>query len=81
MFAEIPGLQAFGSVASVEAAYFRETGKQLLLSEQHMIDCAWDAGNTGCMGGFQPLAFNWMADVLQLATEEVGTLLLCVMDL
>ncbi len=63
--------QAFGSVASVEAAYYRETGNQLLLSEQHFIDCAWDAGNTGCLGGFQPLAFNWMADVLELATEEV----------
>ncbi|EIE25566.1 cysteine proteinase [Coccomyxa subellipsoidea C-169] len=61
---------AFGSVASVEAAYYRETGNQLLLSEQHFIDCAWDAGNTGCLGGFQPLAFNWMADVLELATEE-----------
>ncbi|CAL8460756.1 g287 [Coccomyxa elongata] len=61
---------AFGSVASMETAYYRETGKQLLLSEQHFIDCAWDAGNTGCLGGFQPLAFNWMADVLELATEE-----------
>lgn len=55
----------------MEAAYYRETGNQLLLSEQHFIDCAWDAGNTGCLGGFQPLAFNWMADVLELATEEV----------
>ncbi len=63
--------QAFGSVASIEAAYFRETGKQLLLSEQHLIDCAWDYGNTGCLGGFQPLAFNYMSDVLEIATEEV----------
>lgn len=55
----------------MEAAYYRETGKQLLLSEQNFIDCAWDAGNTGCLGGFQALAYNWMADVLELATEEV----------
>ncbi len=56
----------------MEAAYYRETGKQLLLSEQNFIDCAWDAGNTGCLGGFQALAYNWMADVLELATEEVN---------
>ena len=43
--------QAFGSVSSLEAAYFRETGKQLLLSEQNLMDCAWDYGNTACLGG------------------------------
>jgi cathepsin L len=65
-------LQAFGSVASIEAAYFAKTGKQLLLSEQNLIDCAWDYGNTGCLGGFQPLAYNYMADTLQIASEEVS---------
>ena len=64
--------QAFGSVASIEAAYFATTGKQLLLSEQNLIDCAWDYGNTGCLGGFQELAYEYMGDVLQIATEEVG---------
>ena len=64
--------QAFGSVASMEAAYFAATGAQLLLSEQNLIDCAWDYGNTGCLGGFQELAYKYMADVLQIATEEVG---------
>ena len=44
-------MQAFGSVASLEAAYYRETGKQLLLSEQNLLDCAWDYGNTACLGG------------------------------
>ena len=47
--------QAFGSVSSLEAAYFRETGKQLLLSEQNLMDCAWDYGNTACLGGCDSL--------------------------
>ena len=64
-------LQAFGSVASIEAAYFAKTGKQLLLSEQNLIDCAWDYGNTGCLGGFQALAYNYMAATLHIASEEV----------
>ena len=38
-------------MSSLEAAYYRETGKQLLLSEQNLMDCAWDYGNTACLGG------------------------------
>lgn len=55
-------LQAFGAVGSLEAAYWRETGKQMLLSEQELIDCAWDPkdDNKGCMGGFQTLAYKWL---------------------
>jgi len=64
-------VQAFGSTASIEAAYFMKTGKQLLLSEQNLMDCAWDYGNTGCLGGFQPLAYNYLHDKLEIAAEEV----------
>ena len=60
-------------MASIEAAYYAKTGKQLLLSEQNLIDCAWDYGNTGCLGGFQALAYNYMADTLQIASEEVSS--------
>ena len=65
-------MQAFGAVASLEAAYFRQTGKQLLLSEQNMMDCSWSTGNTACMGGFQDLAFQWVLNntVGGLASEE-----------
>jgi hypothetical protein len=54
--------QAFGAVGSLEAAYWRETGKQMLLSEQELVDCAWDVkdDNKGCMGGFQTLAYQWL---------------------
>ena len=43
-------LQSFSSVGALEAAWYRSTAKQLLFSEQHMIDCAWEAGNSGCYG-------------------------------
>ena len=55
----------------METAYFTKTGNALLLSEQNLIDCAWDYGNTGCLGGFQALAYNYMHDVLEIASEEV----------
>ena len=63
--------QAFGSIASMETAYYRKTGKPLLLSEQNLMDCAWNYGNTGCLGGFQALAYNYMHDKLEIASEEV----------
>jgi hypothetical protein len=47
-------LQSFSSVGALEAAWYRATGKQLLFSEQHMIDCAWEAGNSGCYGAYCP---------------------------
>lgn len=46
-------LQAFGTIGAVEAAYFRETGKQLLLSEQDLMDCGWYKNNKACFGGYQ----------------------------
>ena len=64
-------MQAFGSTASIETAYYLKTGKPLLLSEQNLMDCAWDYGNTGCLGGFQALAYNYMHDKLEIASEEV----------
>lgn len=45
--------QAFGTIGAVEAAYFRETGKQLLLSEQDLMDCGWYKNNKACFGGYQ----------------------------
>lgn len=46
-------LQAFGTIGPVETAYFRETGKQLLLSEQDLMDCGWYQNNKACFGGYQ----------------------------
>ena len=57
---------AFGSVGSLEAAVFRETGKQILLSEQQVVDCSWSDSsykgkypNAGCYGGYQTTVFDW----------------------
>ena len=52
---------AFSSVASLESAVYRTTGRQQLLSEQAMIDCGWEqpGRNTGCFGGDQDRAIAW----------------------
>jgi cathepsin L len=52
---------AFSSAAALEAAVYRTTGTQTLLSEQEMMDCGWEAPglNTGCMGGEQDTALEW----------------------
>lgn len=64
-------MQAFGTIGSLEAAYYRKTGTQKLLSEQMLMDCAWDAKdeNKGCMGGFQPIAFQWLFPDGKIASE------------
>ena len=46
-------MQAFGTIGPLETAYFRETGKQLLLSEQNLMDCGWYVNNKACFGGYQ----------------------------
>ena len=58
---------AFGTVGALEAAVWRATGTQVLLSEQQLVDCAWSprayAGkspNAGCFGGFQTTAYDWL---------------------
>ena len=52
---------AFSSAAALEAAVYRTTGTQTLLSEQEMMDCGWESPglNTGCMGGEQDTALLW----------------------
>lgn len=44
-------------MGAIEAAWYYATGKQLLFSEQHMIDCGWEAGNSGCYGGCEVCVF------------------------
>ncbi|KAG2498163.1 hypothetical protein HYH03_003920 [Edaphochlamys debaryana] len=42
---------AFGATGAMQASWFLATGQSLSLSEQHLIDCTWDFGNSGCDGG------------------------------
>lgn len=51
----------------MESAIYRATGEARLLSEQHLVDCAWSPPsytgkypNAGCGGGYQTTAFDWM---------------------
>eukprot|EP00873_Tetraselmis_striata_P019196 jgi/Tetstr1/439460/TSEL_027893.t1 len=66
----------FGTVASIETAYARQTGRQQLFSEQALLDCVFncdDSGcNEGCGGGFQDTAYNYMLANKQpvIQTEE-----------
>lgn len=48
---------AFATASVLEAAYFFEKGTYVSLSEQQMVDCAYeDYGNYGCDGGLPSYA-------------------------
>ena len=51
---------AFSAIAAVESAVARCKGGQTLFSEQSLLDCAWSEKNTGCFGGQQNAAFDWI---------------------
>jgi hypothetical protein len=58
---------AFGTIGALETAVWRASGKAVLLSEQQLVDCAWSPKsydgkypNTGCFGGFQTTAYDWL---------------------
>lgn len=51
---------AFSSTAALETCQWRKTGSLVSLSEQNLIDCTWDFGNEGCLGGLMTNVFSWM---------------------
>ncbi|XP_023948040.2 pro-cathepsin H [Bicyclus anynana] len=52
---------AFSSTAAVEGALARSNGgRNLDLSEQSMVDCAWGFQNTGCAGGTVEGAYKYI---------------------
>ncbi len=66
-----PNNRAFSTIQALESAYFRATGKPLLLSEQHFLNCAWNVPqNHGCFGGDQDMALEWVFEQGVIATEE-----------
>ena len=42
---------SFSTVGPIEEHYAIKYGRQVVLSEQQLVDCSWDFGNMGCSGG------------------------------
>ncbi|XP_013099952.1 procathepsin L [Stomoxys calcitrans] len=53
---------SFATVGALEGHLFRRTGLLVPLSAQNLVDCAEDYGTTGCDGGFQEYAFEYIRD-------------------
>ncbi|KAJ0171289.1 hypothetical protein K1T71_012839 [Dendrolimus kikuchii] len=54
---------AFSAVATLEGALaLKNGGRDLDLSEQSLVDCAWGYGNGGCNGGDLAGAMNYVLD-------------------
>jgi len=52
---------SFGSAEAVESAYFiKHGGPFVFLSEQYLMDCSWDSGNTACFGGSHSSSYDFV---------------------
>jgi len=51
---------SFGTVGSLEGAYFLKTGQLVRLSQQALVDCSWGYGNNGCDGGEDFRSYQWV---------------------
>eukprot|EP00123_Amoebidium_parasiticum_P015299 comp22882_c0_seq1/m.36152 comp22882_c0_seq1/g.36152 ORF comp22882_c0_seq1/g.36152 comp22882_c0_seq1/m.36152 type:complete len:557 (-) comp22882_c0_seq1:489-2159(-) len=61
---------AFGVAQVVESAWFQKKGALLVLSEQQLIDCAWDEGPQGCDGGSPVAAMTYIKKAGGLMREN-----------
>jgi C1A family cysteine protease len=50
---------SFSTTGALEGQYAKANGEMIILSQQFLVDCAWN-GNEGCDGGFQNLAYNYI---------------------
>ncbi|KAG2424481.1 hypothetical protein HXX76_014533 [Chlamydomonas incerta] len=60
---------AFGVVGALQGAWWKATGQSLSLSEQQLVDCAWEYGNDGCMGGYIEPTLAYVIDGGGIAQE------------
>jgi len=51
---------SFGAHETIEGSNFVQTGELLRLSSQSLVDCSWAEGNTGCSGGLDFQAYDWI---------------------
>ncbi|XP_028030413.1 digestive cysteine proteinase 2-like [Bombyx mandarina] len=64
----------FGTTAAAEGALARINGGRLLsLSNQAILDCAWPYGGSGCEGGSDNAAYDWMMKFGLPTEEEYGS--------
>ena len=49
---------AFASIAALESAIFKKTGKTISLSEQQLVDCTYTYD--GCQGGWMGDAYDYL---------------------
>ncbi|CAG4908226.1 unnamed protein product [Colias eurytheme] len=63
----------FGTTAAVEGILASINGGRLIrLSNQALIDCAWEFGAEGCDGGTDTAAYQWMMKYGLPTEEEYG---------
>lgn len=60
----------FGATATMEGAWYVQTGEKRSFSEQQILDCAYDWGNSGCDGGDSKPAINYVAKHGGIAIEQ-----------
>ncbi len=53
---------AFSTTGSFEAAYKLKNNKEVLFSEQELVDCSGKYGNMGCNGGIMANAYEYIKD-------------------
>lgn len=61
---------AFAAAGAMSSSWFMATRQRLSLSEQQLVDCAWDLGNDGCGGGWNDRAIAYVAAAGGLALED-----------
>jgi cathepsin L len=53
---------AFSASEAIEGQYAMKNNEIIILSEQFLVDCAWNNGSQGCGGGFQSAAFQYVVE-------------------